>query len=320
MERSNESESGSQLPSITGLTGRLVDFAPNATEQLTEEQQSALKRATVFFLKQLMLQQNKTTNQLGNSSSDICRICRGARSKEDLLTTCGCKGTMGFIHLSCLEHWLAVSDSTKCELCSFQYETVRTPKYSVLKSIVLWLQSPGCRRDAREIMLDFLALIVFTPMAFFGTYMALLAAETCCWLQCISFLLLWTDRLLMMSGIVLLPARRFEKKLLFLIMLLANCFAYKSVFSTWKWYNTEETVLVSPTMTKIVSLGCLGVIGGIDTAYLSWLLLRVQHHAKAWHRWRRRNSIVKVILPPQKSNQRMKLDINDQFSNGSTSN
>lgn len=51
-------------------------------------------------------------------------------------------------------------------------------RYSILKSIILWLQNPGRRRDAREIMLDFLALIVFTPMAFFGTYMALLTAET----------------------------------------------------------------------------------------------------------------------------------------------
>lgn len=58
----------------------------------------------------------------------MCRICREAGSKEDLLTTCGCKGTMKYIHLSCLEHWLAESDSTKCELCSFQYQTVRTPK------------------------------------------------------------------------------------------------------------------------------------------------------------------------------------------------
>lgn len=46
--------------------------------------------------------------------------------------------------------------------------------------MILWLQNPGRRRDAREIMLDLLALIVFTPMAFFGTYMALLAAETWC--------------------------------------------------------------------------------------------------------------------------------------------
>lgn len=53
-----------------------------------------------------------------------------------------------------------------------------------------------------------------------------------------------------------------------------------------------------------MSLGCLGVIGAIDTAYLSWLLLRAQHHARAWHRWRRRNSVVKVILSPPKSEER----------------
>ena len=55
---------------------------------------------------------------------------------------------------------------------------------------------------------------------------------------------------------------------------------------------------MSPTLTRIVTLGCVGVIGAVDTAYLSWLLLRAQHHARAWHRWRRRNSVVKVILAP----------------------
>lgn len=55
---------------------------------------------------------------------------------------------------------------------------------------------------------------------------------------------------------------------------------------------------MSPTLTRVVTLGCVGVIGAIDTAYLSWLLLRAQHHARAWHRWRRRNSVVKVILAP----------------------
>lgn len=234
---------------LVNLTGRLLDFAPGVNnEQLTEEQEAALKKATVYFYKQLMLQQNKsqpTHISLGNSSSGMCRICREAGSKEDLLTTCGCKGTMRYIHLSCLEHWLAESDSTKCELCSFQYQTVRTPKYSIVKSVILWLQNPGRRRDAREIMLDLLALIVFTPMAFFGTYMALLAAET--------------------------------------------------------WYYTEDAILVSPTLTRIVTLGCVGVIGSIDTAYLCWLLLRAQHHGRAWHRWRRRNSVVKVILAPPES-------------------
>ncbi|KAK6625284.1 hypothetical protein RUM43_005578 [Polyplax serrata] len=269
-------ETSSQDENAMNLTGRLLEFAPGvASEQLTEKQEIALKKATFYFYKQLMLQQNKTNHlvslpfptlvhsfaslinpltlcfrlnkshvSLESSPSDTCRICREAGSKEDLLTTCRCKGTMKFIHLSCLERWLAESGSNQCELCSFQYKTVRTPKYSVIKSIILWLQNPGRRRDARELMLDFLALIVLTPMAFFGTYMALLAADT--------------------------------------------------------WYNTEDSVLVSPTLTRIVSLGCLGVIGAIDTAYLSWLLLRAQHHVKAWHRWRRKNCFVTVILSPPK--------------------
>lgn len=48
----------------------------------------------------------------------------------------------------------------------------------MLKSVFLWLKNPGRRRDPREVIVDFLALVVFTPMAFIGSYMALLAAET----------------------------------------------------------------------------------------------------------------------------------------------
>ena len=66
-------------------------------------------------------------------------------------------------------------------------------------------------------------------------------------------------------------------------------------------YTTENCIAMSPTITKIVSVGCLGIIGAIDTAYFSWLLVRAQHHTRAWNRWRRRNSIVKVILSPKKS-------------------
>ncbi|EEB11229.1 membrane associated RING finger, putative [Pediculus humanus corporis] len=267
MERLPARETSSPSDDVMGLTDRLLDFAPGiAGEQLTEKQEIALKEAAVYFYKQLMLQQQKPNDaasiSLVNSSSDICRICREAGSKEDLITTCCCRGTMRFIHLSCLEHWLAESDSTKCELCSYQYQTVRTPKYSIIKSILLWLQNPGRRRDAREIMLDFLALIVFTPMAFFGTYMALLTAETWYIFYYLNFTLL----------------------------------RFKST-----QYTTENCIAMSPTITKIVSVGCLGIIGAIDTAYFSWLLVRAQHHTRAWNRWRRRNSIVKVILSPKKS-------------------
>lgn len=43
------------------LAGRLLDFAPGVNgEQLTEEQEAALKKATVYFYKQLMIHQSKS--------------------------------------------------------------------------------------------------------------------------------------------------------------------------------------------------------------------------------------------------------------------
>lgn len=59
MEESSNFQGDEDLMS---LTGRLLDFAPGVNgEQLTEEQETALKKATFYFYKQLMLQQNKSS-------------------------------------------------------------------------------------------------------------------------------------------------------------------------------------------------------------------------------------------------------------------
>lgn len=56
-------ETSSQDENAMNLTGRLLEFAPGvASEQLTEKQEIALKKATFYFYKQLMLQQNKTNH------------------------------------------------------------------------------------------------------------------------------------------------------------------------------------------------------------------------------------------------------------------
>lgn len=46
---------------IMGLTDQLLEFAPGMTGPLTEEQQTAFKKATVMLYKQLMLQHSKPT-------------------------------------------------------------------------------------------------------------------------------------------------------------------------------------------------------------------------------------------------------------------
>jgi E3 ubiquitin-protein ligase DOA10 len=37
---------------------------------------------------------------------NVCRICRLNEDNKTLCNVCGCTGSMGFIHLECLEEWI----------------------------------------------------------------------------------------------------------------------------------------------------------------------------------------------------------------------
>lgn len=53
----------------------------------------------------------------------ICRICRlrETKTREELISPCACKGTLAYIHQTCLEIWLKRSGTSYCELCRFNY-------------------------------------------------------------------------------------------------------------------------------------------------------------------------------------------------------
>eukprot|EP00834_Sanchytrium_tribonematis_P003785 NODE_159_length_15043_cov_0.440444.p2 type:complete len:960 gc:universal NODE_159_length_15043_cov_0.440444:12697-9818(-) len=58
----------------------------------------------------------------------FCRICRGSDEEEILYQPCKCNGSVRFIHQSCLQQWLTVSQKRNCELCHFEF--VFTPVYA----------------------------------------------------------------------------------------------------------------------------------------------------------------------------------------------
>lgn len=61
----------------------------------------------------------------GIDDSKVCRICFDDENKEDLISPCGCKGTMQFVHKECLNSWLANNKSDKryfqCNECKKDY-------------------------------------------------------------------------------------------------------------------------------------------------------------------------------------------------------
>jgi len=48
---------------------------------------------------------------------DVCKVCRSPGEVDDpLFHPCACKGSVRFVHQSCLQQWLKHSRSEKCEV------------------------------------------------------------------------------------------------------------------------------------------------------------------------------------------------------------
>ena len=84
-----------------------------------------------------------------NVASISCRICLTDAAQERLLQPCYCKGTIAFVHRSCLENWLNQTGSTFCELCRFNYDVELTHRYSICQSLHIWLKHPRIIRMMR---------------------------------------------------------------------------------------------------------------------------------------------------------------------------
>lgn len=61
-------------------------------------------------------------------SEPVCRICHGTSNTEQLMSLCYCAGSIGLMHVSCLQRWLGSSNKTQCELCHFNFAIERKPK------------------------------------------------------------------------------------------------------------------------------------------------------------------------------------------------
>lgn len=116
-----------------------------------------------------------------NSSTPVrCRICYD--DKNNLISPCRCKGTVGLLHKSCLERWLQVSQMVSCEICGYEYNLRQKPplptedsssKSSVSAAINQhsflqeWLRS---RRVKRNILIDCVFLAILIPITCIGVY------------------------------------------------------------------------------------------------------------------------------------------------------
>jgi len=113
-----------------------------------------------------------------DSLADVCRICQDNPSKLQLMMPCRCKGSMGMVHLSCLERWLSESGKNSCEICGHEYHTVRKPKYTGFSALCAWIRQPLTANDTRNLFFDIACFFILTPLAAVSGWLCVSGAQS----------------------------------------------------------------------------------------------------------------------------------------------
>lgn len=106
------------------------------------------------------------------SDGPICRICHEGNNLECLLSPCGCTGTLGAVHKTCLERWLSSSNTSYCELCQTEFLIERKPR-----PLREWLRDPGPRNEKRTLFCDMICFLFITPLAAISGWLCLRGAQ-----------------------------------------------------------------------------------------------------------------------------------------------
>ncbi|GFO47861.1 E3 ubiquitin-protein ligase march2-like [Plakobranchus ocellatus] len=100
------------------------------------------------------------------SEESACRICQEGGMHEKLVSPCLCSGTVGMVHVSCLNTWLQVTSRTSCELCGFPFPVTKR-----LASFREYLRHPRANMDLPNLLCDVACLTVLTPLLFSSVYL-----------------------------------------------------------------------------------------------------------------------------------------------------
>lgn len=101
------------------------------------------------------------------TDSILCRICYQQDTFEDLLSPCNCRGSIAYVHKTCLERSLSAKGKATCDLCFFKFDATYKRRYSLLQSLWVWITHPNTRA---YFWLDFFSylLLNIATVALFG--------------------------------------------------------------------------------------------------------------------------------------------------------
>lgn len=70
-----------------------------------------------------------------------CRICLEPDEETNLVSPCGCTGSVQYTHLRCVQKWIEISKNTHCKMCMNRFDVPQRP-ITIVKnvlSVVLYL-------------------------------------------------------------------------------------------------------------------------------------------------------------------------------------
>ena len=166
------------------------------------------------------------------SSGPSCRICRDTKDHEKLVSPCHCMGSLGYVHLSCIEKWLSQSGRRNCEVCLYEYKaTAKT------KTFMDYLRASRPPREQRFLYGDTTCFFLLTPLGAISSWLCVKGAT-----EYYNYGETWT-------GIGLIILTSFLTLMYFLWLGITLRYHFW-MFRRWQRTNTEISLILSQKASR----------------------------------------------------------------------
>ncbi|XP_070385471.1 E3 ubiquitin-protein ligase MARCHF2-like [Dermacentor albipictus] len=147
-----EGEEHAGQTNVAALSKEVQQPLLQSTETMSDSEDDSLDQPTGYL-------------NGAKSSGPMCRICYEGDQEDPLVSPCCCTGTMAFVHVSCLEHWLNERNVDICELCGEHFPMAAQPGSARRFFQYVW-QSEGWLRQS--LLSDLFYFAMMTSAAIFS--------------------------------------------------------------------------------------------------------------------------------------------------------
>ncbi|XP_040895731.1 E3 ubiquitin-protein ligase MARCHF3 [Toxotes jaculatrix] len=197
-------------------------------EHTLEEELNSCNQEATYYHTDVPTEECAAVTDSVSTEEPFCRICHEDRASGELLSPCECSGSLAMVHRACLEHWLATSNSSHCELCHHQFALERLPK-----PLSEWLCSPSMQQQRRTLCGDAVCFLFITPLASLSGWLCVQGAMD----------LYYTNGMEAL-GLLILTLALFT---IYMFWTVVSVCYHMHLFKTWKKTNQRVRLQIPPS-------------------------------------------------------------------------